>query len=64
MSDDLQVLADESAADARAYLSTVTEVASGTAPDAAIPIRHTTSLPPMMGKEKLPPADDYNPIYG
>src|SRR5580765_1688922 len=38
MSDDLRVLADESAADARAYLSTVTEVASGTAPDAAIPM--------------------------
>ena len=38
MSDDLQVLAEESAADARAYLTTVTEVASGTAPDAAIPM--------------------------
>ena len=38
MSDDLRMLADESAADARAYLSTVTEVASGTAPDAAIPM--------------------------
>jgi hypothetical protein len=38
MSDDLQMLADQSAADARAYLSTVTEVASGTAPDAAIPM--------------------------
>jgi uncharacterized protein DUF5063 len=38
MSDDLQVLADQSAADARAYLSTVTEVAAGTAPDAAIPM--------------------------
>jgi hypothetical protein len=38
MSDDLQVLADESAADARAYLTTLTEVASGSAPDAAIPM--------------------------
>src|SRR5688500_7223036 len=38
MSDDLRMLADESAIDARAYLSTVTEVASGTAPDAAIPM--------------------------
>ena len=28
MSDDLRVLADESAADARAYLTTMTEVAS------------------------------------
>jgi Domain of unknown function (DUF5063) len=38
MSDDLTILADESATDARAYLATVTEVASGTAPDAAIPM--------------------------
>jgi hypothetical protein len=38
MSDDLRVLADESARDARVYLDTVTEVASGTAPDAAIPM--------------------------
>jgi hypothetical protein len=38
MSDDLRVLADESATDARAYLATVTEVASGSAPDAAIPM--------------------------
>ena len=38
MSDDLLVLADESAADARAYLTTLTEVASGSAPDAAIPM--------------------------
>ena len=38
MSDDLLVLADESARDARAYLATVTEVASGSAPDAAIPM--------------------------
>ena len=38
MSDDLRILADESARDARAYLVTVTEVASGAAPDAAIPM--------------------------
>ncbi|WP_270889864.1 DUF5063 domain-containing protein [Pedococcus sp. 5OH_020] len=38
MSDDLRVLAEESANDARHYLTTVIEVASGTAPDAAIPI--------------------------
>jgi hypothetical protein len=38
MSDDLLTLADESATDARAYLTTVTEVASGSAPDAAIPM--------------------------
>jgi Domain of unknown function (DUF5063) len=38
MSDELRTLADESAHDARAYLSTITEVASGTAPDAAIPM--------------------------
>ena len=38
MSDDLRILADESAHDARAYLETVTEVASGSAPDAAIPM--------------------------
>ena len=38
MSDDLRLLADESAVDARAYLTTVTEVASGSAPDAAIPM--------------------------
>ncbi len=38
MSDDLQVLADQSAGDARDYLATVTEVASGAAPDAAIPM--------------------------
>ena len=45
MSDDLQVLADESALDARAYLTTLTEVASGSAPDAAIP---TTSCAPRL----------------
>ena len=38
MSDDLKVLAEESAADARMYLTTMTEVASGSAPDAAIPM--------------------------
>jgi len=38
MSDDLRLLAEESAIDARAYLATVTEVASGSAPDAAIPM--------------------------
>jgi len=38
MSDDLRLLADESALDARAYLSTVAEVASGSAPDATIPM--------------------------
>jgi hypothetical protein len=37
MSEDLRVLADESARDARLYLDTVTEVASGSAPDAANP---------------------------
>jgi hypothetical protein len=38
MSDDLWMLGEESARDARAYLATMTEVASGTAPDAAIPM--------------------------
>lgn len=38
MSDDLRALADESAQEARTYLTTVTEVASGSAPDAAIPM--------------------------
>lgn len=38
MSDDLQMLADDSARDAQMYLDTVTEVAAGTAPDAAIPM--------------------------
>jgi hypothetical protein len=38
MSDELMVLGEESAHDARAYLSTVTEVASGAEPDTAIPI--------------------------
>ncbi|WP_430413351.1 DUF5063 domain-containing protein [Knoellia koreensis] len=38
MSDDLARLAEVSAEDARAYLGTVTEVASGSAPDAAIPM--------------------------
>jgi hypothetical protein len=38
MSDDLKLLAEESARDARAYLDTMTEVASGAAPDAAIPM--------------------------
>ncbi|HEV7147599.1 MAG TPA: DUF5063 domain-containing protein [Pedococcus sp.] len=38
MSDELRALAEESAHDARAYLSTITEVASGSAPDAAIPM--------------------------
>lgn len=37
-SDDLRLLAAESARDAQIYLSTVTEVASGAAPDAAIPL--------------------------
>ena len=38
MSDDLRALGEESASDARAYLTTMTEVASGSAPDAAIPM--------------------------
>jgi hypothetical protein len=38
MSDDLRVLAEDSARDARLYLDTVTEVASGSAPDSAIPM--------------------------
>jgi len=38
MSDELMVLAEEFARDARAYLSTVTEVASGAEPDTAVPI--------------------------
>ncbi|MGE9807235.1 MULTISPECIES: DUF5063 domain-containing protein [unclassified Janibacter] len=38
MSDDLAVLAADSAADAQMYLDTVTSVASGDAPDAAIPM--------------------------
>ena len=36
--DELSSLADESARDARAYLSSVNEVASGASPDTAIPI--------------------------
>jgi len=38
MSDELTNLGEESARDARAYLSTVTEVASGVSPDTAIPL--------------------------
>src|SRR5674476_1613140 len=38
MVDELLNLGEESANDARAYLSTVTEVASGSSPDTAIPI--------------------------
>lgn len=38
MSDELTSLGEESALDARAYLSTVTEVASGVSPDTAIPL--------------------------
>jgi hypothetical protein len=38
MSDELIVLGEESARDARAYLSSVTEVASGASPDTAIPL--------------------------
>jgi len=37
-SDDLVILGEESARDARAYLTAVTEVASGASPDTAIPI--------------------------
>jgi Domain of unknown function (DUF5063) len=36
--DDLRRLAHETAADARAYLGSVTEVASGSSPDTAIPV--------------------------
>ncbi|MCE1177939.1 MAG: DUF5063 domain-containing protein [Micrococcales bacterium] len=38
MSDDLTALAAESAQDARMYLETVTDVASGDSPDSAIPL--------------------------
>jgi hypothetical protein len=38
MSDELTNLGEESARDARAYLSMVTEVASGVSPDTAIPL--------------------------
>ena len=38
MSDELSVLAEESAREAQAFLDTMTEVASGAAPDAALPM--------------------------
>ncbi len=38
MSDELQLLADDSARHAQSYLDTVTELASGSVPDAAIPM--------------------------
>jgi hypothetical protein len=38
MSDELRSLCEESARDARHYLSTVTEVATGASPDTAIPL--------------------------
>ena len=38
MSEELMILGEESARDARAYLSAVTEVASGSSPDTAIPV--------------------------
>jgi hypothetical protein len=38
MSDELTVLGEESAREARSYLSAVTEVASGSSPDTAIPV--------------------------
>ena len=38
LGDELSSLADESARDARAYLSSINEVASGASPDTAIPI--------------------------
>ena len=38
MSDDLRVLADDCAREAQLYLDVVTEVASGSAPEAAIPM--------------------------
>lgn len=38
MSDELEVLAEDCAREAQVYLDTVTEVASGAAPDAAIPV--------------------------
>jgi hypothetical protein len=38
MSDELDVLARESAREAQAYLDTVTEIAAGAAPEAAIPM--------------------------
>ncbi|SDP65267.1 protein of unknown function [Pedococcus dokdonensis] len=38
MSDDLQVLADDCAGEARTFLSTMTEVASGSEPAAAMPM--------------------------
>ena len=40
------------------------QITATQAPSASNEIGAATSLPPMMGKEKLPPADDYNPIYG
>ena len=38
MPDDLTLLADESAREAQAFLVTMTEVASGEVPDAALPM--------------------------
>src|SRR5512134_1319559 len=38
MSDELSVLAEESAREAQAFLDTMTEVASGAEPDAALPM--------------------------
>ena len=62
MSDDLKVLADESAVDARAYLTTMTEVASGSAPDAAIPMTLLALSQALVMGARLGAIEDIVPV--
>ena len=70
MQDELDLLADESAREAQAFLDTMTEVASGAAPDAALPMTLlAVSQVMLMGArlgavQDVVPSERYEPDAG
>ena len=62
MSDDLQVLADDCAAEARTFLTTMTEVASGSAPDAAMPMTLLALSQVLLMGARLGAIEDVVPV--
>ena len=62
MSDDLRVLADDCAAEARTFLTTMTEVASGSAPDAAMPMTLLALSQVLLMGARLGAIEDVVPV--
>ncbi|HET8768844.1 MAG TPA: DUF5063 domain-containing protein [Pedococcus sp.] len=62
MSDDLQVLADDCAAEARTFLTTMTEVASGSEPAAALPMTLLAVSQVLLMGSRLGAVQDVVPV--